>query len=294
MRNGVLDIDHMMISVRNSQRAGETFERLGFTLTPRSALPGMSNRLMCFPPLHPDRCNFVEFLGFDDRAAAPAFMHALLGDREGPVSMVMVSPDARAAELELRAHGFEPYPAMALKRDWTLPGGEVISPEFVVCLLKPGTSPLYWNIAQYVGATVRHYHRPDFTSHANTARALSAVLAVADDPRAVARHYEDAWGARVVASAGGVTGVTLDRVTLRLLTPMQAAALYPGAPMPARAAGAAYLGFAIGFERLDVARAHVERAGVAHKPLAGGGLWLPPEAAHGCVVAFEALSQDKS
>jgi hypothetical protein len=293
MKNGVLDIDHMMISVKNSQRAGETFERLGFTLTPRSALPGMSNRLICFPPTEPDRCNFVELLGFDDRAAAPAFMHDLLGDREGPVSMVMASRDARAAEQELRANGFDPYPARAFKRDWTLPSGEVISPEFVVCLLKPGESPLYWNIAQYVGDTPRHYHRPDFTTHPNTACAFTAVLAVADDPAAIARHYEQVWDGRVLQLPQGVVGVTLNRVTLRLMTPAQAAALYPGAPLPARKGGAAYLGAAIGFERLDVARAHVERAGVAHKPLAEGGLWLPPEVAHGCVVAYEEPWRDK-
>jgi hypothetical protein len=285
MRNGVVDIDHLMISVHDSQRAGETFARMGFTVTPRSALPGMSNRLICFPPVRETGNNFIEFLGFDDRAKAPSIMHEILGEQERPVSMVMVTGNARAAESALRESGFAPAPVMHFRRDWRLPSGEVISPEFEVCLLRSGTSPLTWNLCQYLNAEV--YQRPDFNQHRNGAKVFAAVLAVAEDVEAVAAHFASAWGCAVETLPSGGRAVVPQKVALRLMTPAQAAQAYPGVSLPQIASGAAYLGFAIGFADIERARAELERAQIPHRSSAAGLPWIAPEHAHGCLVAFE-------
>ena len=288
MSERILDIDHLMVSVRDSQVAGETFERMGFTLTPRSGLPGMSNRLICFDPPSTDRCNFIEFLGIDDRALAPPMMYDILGDTERPVSMVMVAGDARAVDADLTAKGFEPFPVMELKRDWTLPSGEVISPEFIVSIPKPGRSPLFWNAVQYV--TPQHYRRPEFTKHPNPAVGFSAVLAIAPDPATVGRHYETAWDAKTTTDANGSVDVMPGHVPLRILTPDFAADRFDGVAerLAVSANDAAYLGFVVRVTDMATLRRHLDDAGVTPRDLPSGRIWIGPEAAHGCVVVFEA------
>src|SRR5690349_9006272 len=103
----IMDVDHLMISVADSQSAGAYFERLGFTLTPRSALPGMSNRLICFRPRSDDCCNFIELLALDQAEKAPAVMRQILAKAGQPVSMVMASRDIHATVASLGARRFD-------------------------------------------------------------------------------------------------------------------------------------------------------------------------------------------
>jgi hypothetical protein len=282
MKNGLIDLDHLMISVAGSDRAGATFERMGFTLTPRSALPGMSNRLICFPSSVRGRNNFIELLSLDDRATAPAIMHDVLGGSERPVSMVMASPDARTTAAALEELGLSPQ-FMQFKRDWRLPSGEVISPEFRVCIPKPGASPLMWNVCEYLNPEL--YQRHDFIWHKNTARRFTAALALADDPETLARHYESVWNAKAALSADGSLAVSPGTTALRIYAPEHAARLFPGAALPARKNGVGYLGFEIEFGDLRATRAQLETAGV--RANAGNNcLWIAPGDAHGCLVVF--------
>jgi hypothetical protein len=284
MTSAIIDIDHLMVSVERAQDAGATMERLGFVATPRSAVVamGLSNRLLCFPGTRKSGCNFIELMGIDDRAKLPPVMTTVLGSSEKPVSMVMVSDDARAAEADLRARGFDVGPAIHAKRDWVLPGGETITPEFVVCIPQPGRSPLYWNVCQYI--TPQHYKRAEFLGHKNGALGFVAVLAVAADPAAIGGHYADVWGASTRTTSYGAA-VKPGDVELRLFTPTAAEAAFPGAAaMPAT--GAAYLGAVFAMRDLTAARGIAEKAGFA--PISSAsGYWIRPERTHGMLMAFE-------
>jgi hypothetical protein len=284
MKNGLIDLDHLMISAAGSDRAGATFECMGFTLTPRSELPGMSNRLICFPSAVRGKNNFIEFLSLDDRAKAPAIMHDILGASQKPVSMVMASPDARKTNDALETLGLAPQ-FMEFKRDWRLPSGEVISPEFRVCIPKPGVSPLMWNVCEYLNGEL--YQRPDFIRHKNTARRFSAALALADDPPSLARHYETVWGAKAAPHADGSLAVSPGPTALRLYAPERAAQLFPGVALPARKNGAAYLGFEIEVGDLRAALAQLDAAGVRAQAR-DGSVWIVPADAHGCLVVLAA------
>ena len=284
MSGSIFDIDHLMVSVRDAQKAGETFERMGFTLTPRSRLPGMSNRLICFKPRHADRCNFIEFMGFDDRTLAPAMMSDILGQEEGPVSMVMVTADASATDRELRDQGLEPHPLLALKRDWELPSGEVISPQFTVSIPRIGVSPLFWNAVEY--KTPEHYRRPEFTRHDNGAVQLVAVLGVSDRPQETARHYETVWGADISEEKDNVLLVAPGSVPLILMPPSVAAARFDDACIPSTRSGAAYLGFVVEVENLDTIDTRLTAGNIPFRRTPHGRLWVPPANAHGCAVEF--------
>lgn len=41
--------DHLMVMVADEAMAAQEFSKAGFAVTPRSELPGMANRLVCFP-----------------------------------------------------------------------------------------------------------------------------------------------------------------------------------------------------------------------------------------------------
>ena len=284
MSDRILDIDHLMVSVTDSQAAGDAFERLGFTLTPRSILPGMSNRLICFQPPAPDRCNFIEFLALDDADQAPQIMSDVLLPPERPVSMVTVSNDVQACAETLRARGLDVPDPLRFKRDWHLPNGEVISPEFIVLIPTFGQAPLYWNVAQYLNPEL--YRRPEFTKHPNTATGFAGVLAIAGDPHAVAEHFGRMWEATIIEEEGGAVRIGLDNVFLRLLPATAAADIYPGTPVDLGSAAARMIGFAITVADRAVLRALLDAVSVASNPAEAGGLWVGPDAARGCVVHF--------
>ena len=118
MSDTILAIDHLMIHVPDSQEAGTVFEKLGFAVTPKSIMPGLSNRLICFGDTPYDRgiCNYIELMALEDPATAPPPMPQLLG-AYGPVSTVMAIDDAHAVTSRLIGEGMQIGPVLDLQRD---------------------------------------------------------------------------------------------------------------------------------------------------------------------------------
>lgn len=193
MKDGLLDIDHLMVSVPDAQSAGRAFEKLGFTVTPLSTMPGLANRLVCFPDTDFEGgvCNYIELMGLTNVAAAPAPVPELLSRRNGPVSTVLAAGNARISRDQLAERGMQLGPPIELQRQWHLPNGETLALAFAVAIPQLDQSPFYWNFCQH--RTPHHYVRSDFTTHANTITRLSAVIAVHEDPVEAARHYERMW-----------------------------------------------------------------------------------------------------
>ena len=188
--------------------------------------------------------------------------------------------DARAAHAGLAADGMATTPAIDLRRDWVLPSGETIVPQFSVVIPAPGQSPLYWNLCQH--RTPQHYVRPEFTRHPNGATRLVAVLAAAPDPPALEPHFRRLWKARRVADAP--LSLATGDVALRVLSPAEAAAAYPGIAIDS--ATPRLIGFAVACADPAGARRHLERAGIS--AIEGPtGFHVRPEDAAGSLLAFE-------
>ncbi|EKF21000.1 VOC family protein [Nitratireductor pacificus] len=276
---GILDIDHLMVSVADSQTAGELFEAMGFTVTPRSILPGLSNRLICFGQLHPGSCNFIELMALDDADKAIPMMPSILLPPGRPVSMVMNTADAEKTHAALQARDYKTSDPVHLSREWVLPSGEVLRPAFVVIIPGLGQSPFYWNLCQY--KTMQHYLRPEFTTHPNGAANLTAVIAVASDPEQVAAHYEPLWGARRTGAAP-VT-IRAGSVDLRIYSPDELAATFPGV---SHEGGDRLFGFAVSHADPEELAAELRRNGFdPHR--AGGGAYLTPDQAGGILMVVE-------
>jgi len=175
--------------------AGTVFEQLGFIATPKSDLPGLSNRLVCFGGTPHDRgvCNFIELMALKDAATAPPLMPDLLKTL-GPVSTVLSVDDAHAVANRLTDEGLNVGPVLDLQRDWELPDGSVITPAFAVAIPALGQAPIYWNYCLH--KTAQHYVRPEFTTHPNTVTHFEGVSAVVEDRDAAVAHYTKYWQAR--------------------------------------------------------------------------------------------------
>jgi hypothetical protein len=196
MSNRILAIDHLMIHVADSQNAGAIFERLGFIATPKSGMPGLSNRLICFGGTPHDRgvCNYIELMALEDPSTAPPLMPELLKNL-GPVSTVLAVEDAHAAANRLVEEGLTIGPVLDLQRDWELPDGDVITPAFAVAIPALSQAPIYWNYCMH--KTAHHYVRPEFTSHPNGVESFDEVCAVVVDHAAAVAHYTKHWQARL-------------------------------------------------------------------------------------------------
>lgn len=277
---GILDIDHLMVSVPESQAAGELFQRMGFTVTPRSVLPGLSNRLICFGQLHPGSCNFVELMSLDDADKAIPMMPSILLPAGRPVSMVMNTADAERTYAALKAKGFRTSEPVHLEREWVLPSGETLRPAFVVVIPTPGQSPFYWNLCQY--KTMQHYLRPDFTTHPNGASNLTAIIAVASDPQAVAAHYERLWEAR--RSGEAPVAIRAGSVELRIYSPDGLAAAFPGVAHDGK--GDRLFGFVVSHPRPEAFAGELREQGFDPRP-AGQAAYLTPQQAAGVLMVIE-------
>jgi glyoxalase-like protein len=185
--SGVLDIDHLMLGVADPDAAAADFARLGFTVTPLSAMPqiGLANRCVLLTPAQPGAANYLELLGHDQRASP--FMRALLGGHEGIKSLVLAVDEMDAAVARLAAGGAPPGEPLHIERRWALPDGEVLELAFTVATPALDAPPLYCNLCRH--HTLHHYLRPEWRRHENGARALVAVLVEADDPQRVTQWY---------------------------------------------------------------------------------------------------------
>jgi len=195
--SGILDIDHLMLGVADPDAAAADFARLGFTVTPLSAMPqiGLANRCVLLTPVQNGAANYLELLGHDQRAAP--FMASLLGGAEGIKSLVLAVDDMDAAVARLAACGAAPGAPLHIARRWTLPDGEVLDLAFTVATPTLDAPPLYCNLCQH--HTLHHYLRPEWRRHANGARSLVAVLVEADKPDGVSDWYARLFDRQSVA-----------------------------------------------------------------------------------------------
>jgi glyoxalase-like protein len=280
----ITGIDHLMLAVKDGAAAAAHFARMGFTITPRGQLPGMSNRLLCFANAGENVPNFVELMSLDDPAKAPPSMAQALQGAERPVLIVAASADAKATRERLTGKGVATSEVIDGQRDWTLDDGSVIDLAFSIVLPAGGQAPFYWIACQH--RTPQHYLRADFTTHANGATELSKIIALAQDPAAAARHYGDMWAGAIddTTPQGGPVIIKRGRVALHIHSPESLAATYPG--VTPQQDNDHIVGFGVVVASPEDMHHNLTANGFEPK-IAGENVVLDPSQAHGCLVVFE-------
>lgn len=280
---GIDGIDHLVIAVRDLERAREGYARLGFTLTPKgrhTALKSANHTIMF-------GCgDYLELMGFEEPHPVTAPFAALLERREGLTAVAFRSEDARDAQARLAASGIAATVPVDFGRPVALPEGEREA-RFTLTHLPAGTLPAGH------GFVVQHHTRelvwrPEYEAHANGATGIAALAVAAEDVDATAARFAALLGsgvehrglARVVP--GGSSAVLVAPPSLLRWAwtddPLLAAA-QAGEPLPFLA------GVVLRVGHFDTAQRVLQTSKL---PVIGNSAILRVRSpnAHGCMLAF--------
>lgn len=284
MPNG---LDHIVHAVRDLDAAADLYQRLGFTVGARNVHPwGTHNRIVQF-----DRF-FIELLtiGEPDKIPPPrdgvvsfgALQRDYLAVREGLSMLLLASDDAAADLRRFTAAGIAVGDLFSFGREGRRPDGSVVKLQFSLAFARDPLSP------QTGFAACQHHYpenfwNPEFQTHANGARAVTAVVMVADNPTDHHIFLGAFTGSRDLRSSSiGVTAGT-GRGDIDIVEPVSLRDQY-GVTVPSVGEGASLVGLRIAADDLAV----VERRLRDHKVPAArhvGRLIVPD--IYGATLIFE-------
>src|SRR5437879_7267944 len=128
MRNGIAGIDHVVIGVRDLERARMGWTRLGFNLTPRGRHLGPHLNLGTANYCAMFAGDYLELLGIVERDPGAERLAAFLARREGAMAVAFAPKGAiEAAAAALAALGLNPGEPRALGRQLELSEDTVVA-----------------------------------------------------------------------------------------------------------------------------------------------------------------------
>jgi catechol 2,3-dioxygenase-like lactoylglutathione lyase family enzyme len=271
-------VDHVVIAVRDLDAARDTFQRMGFTVTPRGHHTlGSQNHCVMLGN------DYLELLAVPVPHELTRYYRDFLAAGEGPGAAAVATPSADRAYTEWIWAGLSPSRVADLGRPVTTPHG-VDEARFRITQLPARATPgLRWFACQHL--TREHVWRSEWQAHANGATAIAAIAVVCDPPRLAhaVKASAKALGAtpRVVAEG---TVLDLGNAALALLDEAGFASRWPDLALPARPHPVA----AALFLRADreAAEAALRRGGFRPRRMPDGSVALDADQAHGVALLF--------
>lgn len=280
MAHRITGLDHTVHAVTDLEAARKTWQKLGFTLTPRGRHIGWATGNYCimFPR------NYHELLGIAEPGGYTAGVEDLLKQKgEGVHKVVFGTDNAVAAAAELKASGLNPSEPQDLKRELELPEGTVL-PAFSLVHLPPEATPqLSMFLCQHL--TPDLLRKPEWLVHPNGAEQIANVIVVTDNPPALELPYEKLVGAGNAVRTDRMVAVRASEETILFVTPDDIDTLFPDIDHPSRQAPyVAGLRFRV--HNTEAAAAYFKAAGVTHERSLDGTVLVPAEAANGIFLEF--------
>ncbi len=222
-------LDHVVLAVRNLDRAAAKYEQLGFTLTPRARHEdrmGTSNRLAQFQGR-----NFIELLEVDrpdtlrphDLDADPPFFsfgdhnRRALKEREGLSMLVFASDDARADLARFLAAGMRAAP-FDFERQATLPDGSTATVSFSLAFAWSPDMPSV-GLFSCQNRAPQFFWKPQYQKHANGACSIATAYLASSEPRRDAGFIGAMFGGEVEPVTDGWRVACGTEQEVLLLTP---------------------------------------------------------------------------
>lgn len=189
MRRQIRGLDHVVILVRDLDRARETYARLGFTLTPRGYHTlGSQNHCIMFGD------DYLELMALPRPHPALAYFSDFLARGEGLGAMALATGDANAAHAELNAAGIAADPPLDFSRPVALADG-THDASFRIVQLPPAQTPgCRAFLCQHFAREV--VWRPELQRHAVGATGIAALAVIAEDPAGSAANYAQLFDAQ--------------------------------------------------------------------------------------------------
>jgi hypothetical protein len=284
-------VDHLVLCVKDLERARDFYARLGFTLTPRAQHPfGTANHLAQL------QGSFLEILGVADRTQIPtatpgafsfgAFNAEFISRREGFSMLVFQSEDAHGDQRAFAARGVDTYAPFDFSRRAVLPDGSAVTVAFSLAFV---THPMMPDVAFFTCQqhAPQYFWKPEYQRHANGATAIVEVVMAAEDPAGFADFFgrlvdpkavtTEANCLRIALSGGAIT--VCDRDGLREWCPETG---MPSSP--------AFVGYAVTTRDLDRVEAILREAEVRYRKR-GDALQIVPGDAFGTAIEFRAARE---
>ena len=183
--NHVGGVDHVVVTVRDLDKAAAEWAALGFTLSPRglhSAHIGTANLTIMLGD------DYIELLGVVTPTEQNARTRAFLENGEGIERTAFTALDAVKGAADLTAEGMTPLGPVDFSRPVPLADGSVGEARFTV---------FRWPIDQNPGGmrifACQHHTRdtvwlPELQNHKNGATRLKRIEIVSKDPKSSAEH----------------------------------------------------------------------------------------------------------
>lgn len=220
-------IDHIVVAVRDLDRAADVYRSLGFQVGSRNRHPwGTENRIIQFGS------SFVELItvGDDARRIEPhqergfsfgAFVRDYLRNREGIAMLVLSSADAVADAARFAEQGIGGYEPFFFERKAKRPDGAETHVAFTLAFASDCKAP-------DAGFFVCQQHFPEnfwnhsFQQHANSAANIAAVTLTAGDPKWHENFLSRFSGAEKQSLPDGRLLLALDKGRIEVAAPTEA------------------------------------------------------------------------
>jgi catechol 2,3-dioxygenase-like lactoylglutathione lyase family enzyme len=281
-------LDHLVIAVRDLDRACRFYERLGFQVGARNRHPwGTVNRLVQFPG------SFLELITLGEAADvvphAPyrfsfgAFVRDYLARREGLAMLALDSESGKADAALFAAAGIGDFEPFSFERQGRRPDGSEVRLAFTLAFARNGAAPGVGFFASQQHFA-ENFWAPAFQQHPNKAVNLSAVAFAAPEPEQHRAFLTTFTGVRPAEPSDHDLSFALTRGRLDVMTPGDAADRYGS--IEAERHEPALVAFAMRIEERDRQTAGLQAAGIPYQ-LIGSRLVVPASAAFGVAIAFE-------
>ncbi|WP_134499621.1 VOC family protein [Microvirga pakistanensis] len=282
-------IDHLVIAVRDLDKAAGLYRRLGFQVGARNRHSwGTENRLVQFPGA------FLELITVGEGAQIPpheesrfsfgAFVRDYLKDREGLAMLVLDSRDAKADAAFFAEKGIGAFEPFHFERTGRKPDGSETKVAFSLAFAADKAAPK-------AGFFVCQQHNPEnfwnpaFQVHENGASGLAAVALAAPEPDRCKSFLRAFTGVVPTSPALHDLSFRLSDAHLDVMTPDDAAESYVS--VEAELDQPCFVAFTVRVEDVLALSKHLDAAEVPYQHV-GSRLVVPASAAFGVAVAFEA------
>jgi len=281
MRNGIAGIDHVIIGVRDLERARIGWSRLGFTLSPRGRHigQGTANYCIMFPS------DYLELLGIVDPNDFVQRLDAFLMRREGAMATAFAPTGApeevRSALQGLQLHPSEPRP---LGRQLELPEGTVV-PRFSLLSLPQEETP---GLDSFICAhlTPELMRRPEWLIHPNGARGLKGVHVLVQNTAALLEPYDRLFGIQQVTTTDAIVTVHVGRHGIVFSTPDDFSTMHPALDLDPDFPLPGIISLELAIERRDHTADYFAQWQIAFDEMPDGSLVVPAREANGVLLFF--------
>ena len=185
-------INHLVLAARDLARIRETYESLGFTLTPSGQHPfGTGNTIIQLNGAYLELLAVTRPQDVVEHSkqsfSFSAFNRDYLARHEGFSMVVFDSQDARADLTKWKSQGLTTFDPFDFSRQAKMPDGRNVTVGFALAQTMLESAPWLGHFAcQHFRRD--YYEQPQYLTHANTSRRIKDVWISGPDALATVRH----------------------------------------------------------------------------------------------------------